>query len=97
MILMDIFDDPNIDKLYYYRLVANSIQLSRKYAQLKPWNQIQSYWMGDPKYSLESSDAIEYIEKITKIKLIKLDQKKSIDITHEFYFENIKLTIILDD
>ena len=58
------------DKVYYYRLVATSIQRSRKNAGLHPWDEINALWEGEPKYPLNSNEAQEYIENITRIKLM---------------------------
>jgi isoleucyl-tRNA synthetase len=70
ILLMDKSWDESNDKIYYYRLVATSIQKARKEAGLHPWDDITSLWEGNPKYSLESQESREYIEKITRIKLL---------------------------
>jgi isoleucyl-tRNA synthetase len=70
IILMDKSWSESNDKIYYYRLVATSIQKSRKNAGLHPWDSIVSLWDGNPKYRLDTDEAIEYIEKITRIKFL---------------------------
>jgi isoleucyl-tRNA synthetase len=73
ILLMDKSWDESNDKIYYYRLVATSIQKSRKDGGLHPWDDVVAYWDGNPKYSLETDEAIEYISKITRIKLLNLN------------------------
>ena len=70
IILMDKSWTESNEKIYYYRLVATSIQKSRKNAGLHPWDEINALWEGLPKYTLESNEAVEYINNITRIKLL---------------------------
>ena len=70
IILMDKSWTESNDRIYYYRLVATSIQKSRKNAGLHPWDNINAMWEGNPKYTLESIEAQEYIGNITRIKLM---------------------------
>jgi len=70
IVLMDKSWSESTDKIYYYRLVATSIQRSRKNANLHPWDEIYALWEGNPKYSLESELAQNYIGNITRIKLL---------------------------
>jgi isoleucyl-tRNA synthetase len=96
IILMDKKYDEEVDKLYYYRLVATSIQKSRKLAGLHPWNVISAYYEGDSKYDLEKDEAQTYIEKITRITLNKhsdsFSDKKQI---YSGVWENTGLKITL--
>ena len=73
IILMDKSWSESNDKIYYYRLVAISIQKSRKNAGLHPWDNINAMWEGQPKYTLESDEAQNYIYNITRIKLLSYD------------------------
>ena len=88
IILMDKTWTESNDKIYYYRLVATSIQRSRKNAGLHPWDKINALWEGTPKYTLDSNEAQEYIENITRIKLLSYlnyysDTDKNISNTNE--------------
>ena len=96
IILMDKSWTELNDKIYYYRLIATSIQKSRKNAGLHTWDEVTALWDGDPKYNLNSDEALNYIEKITRIKFIKyynnLDLSK---IIYSSYFDNIKIKLFL--
>lgn len=94
IILMDKKYDEQVDKLYYYRLVASSIQKSRKLAGLHPWNEISAFYEGETKYDLEDNEAQQYIERITKIKLNKYSQN-NLNIIHSTMWDNIGLNITL--
>ena len=91
---MDKFWDASVDKLYYYRLVATSIQRARKFAGLHPWDPVQAFWQGDAKYNLLLDDAQIYINKITRIKLNNYIDNNNHYI-YSNYFDNIGLTIYL--
>ncbi len=80
ILIVNLDWDEQTDKLYYYRLVATRIQKCRKEAGLHPWDPINAYY-SDSKYNLECEEAQEYIEKITRIKLIKYTDQY-------FFFEN---------
>jgi len=104
IILMDKSWDEFNDKIYYWRLVATSIQKSRKFAKLHPWDEIQALWEGNPKHSLDSDVAQEYINKITRIKLSSLGNwnnnnpltiEPDNSIIYTNYFENIGIKIHL--
>jgi hypothetical protein len=108
IILMDKSWTESNDKIYYYRLVATSIQKSRKNAGLHPWDDINALWEGKPKYSLESNEAQQYIENITRIKLLNYSdnfignsdylpdiQSKLSDLVYSNEFENIGIKIHL--
>lgn len=79
IIIMDKSWTESNDKIYYYRLVATSIQKSRKNAGLHPWDEINALWEGQPKFDLDSDEAQNYINNITRIKLLKY-QNSCIDI-----------------
>ena len=86
------------EKIYYYRLVATSIQRTRKNAGLHPWDEINVMFEGNPKYSLDSQDAITYIENITRIKLLNYSQcitESNFKLVYSDEFENIGITIHL--
>lgn len=95
VLLMDKTWDNSTDKIYYYRLIATSIQKARKEARLHPWDKIIALWEGEPKYSLCSNEALEYIEKITRIKLSTYPDFNSNTIYSE-KFENIGIKIYLN-
>ena len=93
IILLDKFWNETNDKIYYWRLIATSIQKARKNAGLHPWDEVYALWNGNPKYELDSIDAQNYIEQITRIKFIKFIDNNFI--IYSNYFENIDLTITL--
>jgi len=93
ILLMDKSWDESNDKIYYYRLVATSIQKSRKEVGLHPWDNVTAHWKGNPKYSLETTEAIDYIEKITRIKL--LGYENNLNLIFSNYYENIDIDVIL--
>lgn len=95
--LFDKSWDESNDKIYYYRLVATSIQKARKEAGLHPWDKIIALWEGEPKYSLETDEAFDYIEKITRIKTKKNDDYNGQygNKIYSNYYENIKIKIVL--
>lgn len=104
ILLMDKSWDESNDKIYYYRLVATSIQKSRKEAGLHPWDEIMASWEGEPKYSLETDEALDYIEKITRIKLddysklnsqLKSNSQSKLNSIYSNHFDNIGLKIYL--
>ena len=92
-ILADKFYDENIDKLYYYRLIATKVQRARKLAGLHPWDVIKTYYSGETKYSLEDELAQKVIQSITKYSLEKYD-KQSVFFKNEF--EEVGVTIYLE-
>jgi len=94
ILLMDKSWDKTNDTIYYYRLVATSIQKSRKKAGLNPWDNVMAYWNGSPRYSLETDEALEYIEKITRIKLAYWYNDNT-GFIHSSHYENIGIDIIL--
>jgi isoleucyl-tRNA synthetase len=94
-ILMDKYYDETTDKLYYYRLVATSIQKCRKFAGLHPWDNIEAFWEGKPKYNLEDEIAKEYINNITRINLNKLNENPDKKTIYEETYDNINLKIHL--
>jgi isoleucyl-tRNA synthetase len=101
IILMDKSWTESNDRIYYYRLVATSIQKSRKNAGLHPWDVINALWEGQAKFTLESNEAIEYIENITRIKLLSYQnnmeniQNKSSKLIYSSDFDNIGIKIHL--
>lgn len=98
ILLMDKSWDESNDKIFYYRLVATSIQKSRKEAGLHPWDEIMALWDGVPRYPLETDEALDYIEKITRIKLYNYSKSNSELKSNTIYsnhFDNIGLKIHL--
>ncbi len=85
--------DETTDKLYYYRLVATKIQKARKLAGLHPWDPITSYYYGNPKYTLDEDTALNFINDITRIKLLQYQNQTN---TINYEFEDIGLTIHLE-
>ena len=47
---MDKSYDETDDQIYYYRLVATNIQKCRKLAGLHPWDTVEAFYQGEPKY-----------------------------------------------
>jgi isoleucyl-tRNA synthetase len=92
IIVIDKSYDETVDKLYYYRCIASSIQKTRKLAGLHPWDEIVSYWNGSSKYDLNAIDAVEYIENITRVKIEKYNNQESF-FTNEL--EELGVTIVL--
>ena len=95
ILLMDKSWDEFNDKIYYYRLVATSIQKSRKEGGLHPWDNVIAYWDGKPKYSLETDEALDYIFKITRIKFSSYSDISEQNLIYSNYFENIGIKIHL--
>jgi len=76
LIELDKTYDEEVDKLYYYRTIVRNIQKLRLEAGLHPWDKINSYWLGNPKYELDK----KYIEESTGIKFEQYqEQLKLID------------------
>ncbi len=72
VILLDKTYDENMEKLYYYRLVATSIQKARKDAGLHPWDPINVFWSySNKKYNLDEKLAIDYITNIIRVNFEK--------------------------
>jgi isoleucyl-tRNA synthetase len=92
-ILADKFYDDNIDKLYYYRLVATLVQRTRKLAGFHPWDEIKTYYSGTSKYNLEDDASQKVIQSITKYQLEKYDSQ-SVFFQNEF--EELGITIYLE-
>jgi len=92
-ILADKYYDELIDKLYFYRLVATRVQRSRKFAGLHPWDEIKTYYSGEPKYDLENEKAQEIIKAITKYTLEKFQGENTF---YQNHFEEINMTIYLE-
>ncbi len=88
--------DESLDKLYYYRLIATKIQRARKSAGLHPWDPVTSYYSGEPKYLLDSYEAQEFINKITRIKLNQYVDNPEISYIFEQEFEDIGVKIHLE-
>jgi isoleucyl-tRNA synthetase len=93
ILLVDKFYDEELDKKYYYRLVATKIQRCRKYAGLHPWDNIKSYYFGEPKYNLEEEIAQECISQITKVKLEKYTENK---VFYEKKFDDLDIKLFID-
>ena len=68
-ILEKIIYDQELEKKYYYRLVATKIQRCRKAFGLKPWNNINVFYDGVPTFPLDTKDAQEQIYQITNVNL----------------------------
>jgi isoleucyl-tRNA synthetase len=91
-VVIDKYYDEEIDKLYYYRLVATKIQRSRKYANLHPWDKINAYYSGMAKYDLCSEQAQQIIQSICKVNLIKLDGQETF---YSKQFEDLDVQLFL--
>lgn len=88
LLIIDKTYNDETDMLYYYRLVATKIQRVRQKAGLHPWNQINIYWNGDPKYPLDSDKAIEYIQNIIRVNNFeKYDE--NINNTFDIFYDQI--------
>ena len=111
IVLMDKSWSESNNKIHYYRLVATSVQKLRKLAGLHPWDEVTSFWEGNPKYPLEIDLAQKYINNITRIKLLcyqenymgcnmgyELDfeeQSKAYELVYSTEFENIGIKLHL--
>lgn len=95
LLLMDKSWDTSTDKIYYWRLIATTIQKARKEAGLHPWDAIVVLWEGEPKYSIQSLEALDYIFKITRVELMALGSNYNPDIIYSNYYEGIGLKIHL--
>jgi hypothetical protein len=93
ILLVDKYYDEELDKKYYYRLVATKIQRCRKYAGLHPWDNIKSYYSGEPKYNLDNEYAQECISQITKVKLEKYTENK---VFYEKKFDDLDIKLFID-
>jgi isoleucyl-tRNA synthetase len=101
ILLLDKYYDEELDMKYYYRLIATKIQRCRKYAGLHPWDNINVYYTGVPKYNLDNEYAQKCIYLITKTKLLKYKDKNdllktSITIFYEKKFDNIDIKLYLE-
>lgn len=92
-ILADKYYDELIDKLYFYRLVATRVQRARKFAGLHPWDEIKTYYSGEPKYDLENEKAQVIIKAITKYPLEKFKGENTF---YQNFFDEINMTIYLE-
>jgi isoleucyl-tRNA synthetase len=81
-IIADMTFDEDIDKLYYGRLFSTSVQRMRKEADLHPWNKINVYWKGEPKYTFDE-EMINNINKIVKMDILKYNE----EIKEKIFFE----------
>ena len=93
ILLVDKYYDEELDKKYYYRLVATKIQRCRKYAGLHPWDNIKSYYTGESKYNLDNETAQECISLITKVKLEKYAENK---VFYEKKFDDLDIKLFID-
>ena len=91
-VIVDKYYDESIDKLYYYRLVATKIQRARKYAGLHPWDKINAFYTGKPKYPLDVDQAHQIIKSICKINLNKL---KESNVFYEKQFDDLDVKLYL--
>lgn len=69
IVLADKQYNESLDKLYYYRVVATRVQRARKIGSFHPWEKINCYYSGTPKYPIDSEEAIKCIKSITKYEL----------------------------
>jgi isoleucyl-tRNA synthetase len=69
LLIIDKHYDQELEKKYYYRLVATKIQRCRKAFGLKPWNNINVFYDGVPTFPLDTPEAQEQIYQITNVKL----------------------------
>jgi hypothetical protein len=91
-VVIDKYYDEEIDKLYYFRLVATKIQRARKYANLHPWDQINVYYTGASKYNLDNVQSQQIIHSICKVNLIKLDKEETF---YSKQFEDLDIMLYL--
>jgi len=73
LLIVDKHYDQELEKKYYYRLVATKIQRCRKAFGLKPWNKINIYYNGIPTFPLDTNEAQEQIYQITNMTLTFAD------------------------
>jgi hypothetical protein len=69
LLIIDKHYDQELEKRYYYRLIATKIQRCRKAFGLKPWNKIDIYYNGIPTFPLDTCEAQEQIYQITNMAL----------------------------
>lgn len=69
LLIIDKYYDQELEKRYYYRLIATKIQRCRKAFGLKPWNKIDIYYNGIPTFPLDTCEAQEQIYQITNMAL----------------------------
>lgn len=91
-IIVDKRYDDELDKIYYYRSVASRMQRCRKYAGVKPKDNIIAYYEGSLKYDLNEEKAKEYIMSIVRMNYYLYNQE---EMYYKHYFEDIDLTIYL--
>ena len=99
IIILNIDKSINEDilNLYNYRLITSQIQKARKEAGVHTWDKITVYWEYDTCIFdsstmsfntscclLEDIEAINYIEKLIKIPLKKIDNYDNIIFTHKY-------------
>jgi isoleucyl-tRNA synthetase len=77
LLIIDKHYDQELEKKYYYRLVATKIQRCRKAFGLKPWNKINIYYNGIPSFPLDTCEAQEQIYQITNMALTFADDSIS--------------------
>lgn len=90
-LIADLEWDEITDRLYYYRLVGTKIQKARKQAGLHPWDKINAYYSGEPKYSLETQEAVDFINKITQINF-----NKNLNTQNQYLYQDYHEDILLD-
>ncbi len=93
IIIADIVFNQELEKLYYFRTVATTIQKLRKETMLHPWNKIKIYWFGECKYIFDVQ-AYEYINKTIKMEFTEYNDNA--DIYFSKYCENIGLNIYIE-
>jgi len=94
-ILANTKHDEKMDKLYYGKLFSTSVQRMRKEAELHPWNKINIYWKGTPKYEF-NEEMLSNINKIVKMDIFEYDEKIKEKIFFEKNCEKINLKIFFE-
>jgi isoleucyl-tRNA synthetase len=94
IILADKTYDESLDKLFYYRVVGTRVQRARKFGLFHPWEKINCYYSGTPKYPINEKEASNFIKSITNYELVEYSGQHY---TYEHDFtEECGLTIYLE-
>lgn len=93
LIITDIQENELVNKMYYFKQVASSIQKARKNGGLHPWDKIKVYISGNPKYEFDC-DAINYIKDIIRVDVeYCYDNRIISNLIHSEFIEEIGIKI----
>ena len=60
---------------------------------MHPWDKINIYWEGTPKYDLDNDNANEYINKIIRVPFLKYNNEILID---KHYLTDLNIIIFIE-